>query len=290
MIGSLAVVALLMHAAGLAIEPLGRGILPYYLAATILVPLRLYGARWWPRHGPAIAAFSEYAGTFTLVALTGATAAYPIAGLTSGLHDAALQRIDMALGFDWLAWYRLVADHRALQWLGTAAYQSIYLSPAILLGRFAWAGQRGMAHRFLLTFWLAAVLTLALYALMPAVGPLTYLWRGPLPYVPESEQWQASLIPLLRAHLVHYVDLGHLRGIVSAPSFHTAAAVIYISAAWPHRELRGPVLAINIAMLLSTPVEGTHYLADMLIGAAVAMVAVLAMRLILPLEDIAAQD
>lgn len=275
----------MMYAAGLVIDPASHGILPYYVVAAVLIPLRLGAGRWIPRYGQAIADCAESYGAFMLIALTGATAAYPIAALTSGMHDAALQRIDAALGFDWLAWYRLVADHRPLQWLGLAAYRSIYLTPAILLGWFAWTGERAAAHRFLLTFWVAAILTLALYPLMPAIGPLSYLWHGPLPYLSESEQWQQSLIPALRAHQVHWVDLGHLRGIVSAPSFHTAAAVLYIAAAWPRRELRAPIVALNVAMLLSTPVEGTHYLADMLLGAAVAVVAILAMRVMLPAES-----
>ena len=155
--------------------------------------------------------------------------------------------------------------------MGLAAYQMIFVTPAILLGWYAWAGERAAAHRFLITFWLAALMTLMLYPLMTAVGPLSHLWSGPLPYLPESEEWQATLIPALRAHQVHYVDLAQLRGLVSAPSFHTAAAVIYIAAAWPRRELRGPLVAINVAMLLSTPVEGTHYLIDMILGAAVAV-------------------
>ena len=35
----------------------------------------------------------------------------------------------------------------------------------------------------------------------------------------------------------------------------------------------GRSLVINVAMLLSTPVEGTHYLADMIAGALVAIAA-----------------
>jgi len=58
--------------------------------------------------------------------------------------------------------------------------------------------------------------------------------------------------------------------------------VIYIRSAWRVRGLRWPVLALNVAMLLSTPVEGTHYLADMLIGALVAMAAILVLRRAMP--------
>jgi len=42
--------------------------------------------------------------------------------------------------------------------------------------------------------------------------------------------------------------------------------------------LRAPLVAVNAAMLLSTPVEGTHYLIDMILGAVVAVVAIVAVR------------
>ncbi len=147
------------------------------------------------------------------------------------------------------------------------------MSPAILLGYFAWTGHRASARGFIAAFWLAAVLSLSLFPFLPAEGPLAFLWRGPIPYMPESALYQMSLIPELRRHGISHVDLGALRGLVSAPSFHTASAILYVAAAWPFRRLRWPLLVINIAMLLSTPVEGTHYLTDMIAGALVAIAA-----------------
>lgn len=278
----LALTALLLHAAGLSIAPTSAGNLPYAVCGGLALAVRLTAARLPWRRGRAIADIAEFYALFTLIALIGAVASYPIAALTRGFHDAGLQRIDAALGFDWLAWYRAVAAHPVLQTLGLGAYRSIYLTPAILLGHAAWQGERVAAQRFLATFWLTAAATLILYAFMPAVGPFSYLWHGPIPYMPESEQWQQGLIPALRDHRVRIIDLAHLRGLVSAPSFHTAAAVIYIQSAWRVRGLRWPVLALNVAMLLSTPVEGTHYLVDMLIGALVAMAAILVLRRAMP--------
>ena len=260
---------LLMRMAGLAIEPASGGNLPYLVCGAAALLTRVYAGRMPGRLGRALADGAEYYALFTLIALAGAVTSYPIAGLTRGFHDSGLQRIDHALGFDWLAWYRTVAAHPWLQTWGLAAYRSIYLSPAILLGHATWTGDRTAARRFLAVFGMTAAATLALYAFMPAVGPFSYLWHGPIPYMPESEQWQQGLIPALRDHEVRVIDLAHLRGLVSAPSFHTAAALLYIRAAWPIPRLRWPLLALNVAMLLSTPVEGTHYLADMLIGAAV---------------------
>jgi membrane-associated phospholipid phosphatase len=131
---------------------------------------------------------------------------------------------------------------------------------------------------FIASFWLAAVATLLLFTLAPAQGPLAYLWHGRIPYMPQSALYQAQVIPLLRHHAVHEVAVTSLHGLVCAPSFHTVSAVLYIIAAWPIRKLRWPLLALNLAMLLATPVEGTHYLTDMIVGALVAIAASLAVH------------
>ncbi len=219
---------------------------------------------------------SEYVGLFAAASLIGAVASYPDAAQSSGFADAALARIDRTLHFDWIGWYEMVAAHPLLQWAGAIVYQNIFLSPAILLAHYALAGRKAAARRFLLAFWLGAMLTLALYPHLVALGPLATLWHGPIPYMPTSALYQLELIPVLRAHTLDVVDVGALRGLVCAPSFHTSCAVIYAAFAWRERALRWPLGALNGAMLLATPIEGTHYLADMILGAMVAATAVAA--------------
>ena len=138
-------------------------------------------------------------------------------------------------------------------------------------------GRRAEARLFIAAFWLAAILALLAFELVPAVGPLAFLYHRHIGYMPASALYQAELIPLLRHHAVHEIDMGALHGLVCAPSFHTTSAVLYIWAAWPIRRLRWPVALTNVAMLLATPVEGTHYFADMIAGAAVALLALTAM-------------
>jgi hypothetical protein len=263
----------LMHRAELRIDPRQLGNVPFYVVGVVLMGLRLWLPRSaWP-HAAVATRFVEYIGLFTFITLIAAALSYPVTALTHGYADVPLQAVDEALGFDWLRWYRLVAEHPVLQLLGTIAYRSIYVTPIVLLWHAARAGDQDRAYRFMTVFWVAAMMTLAVFTLMPAVGPFSHLWHGAIPYMPESEQWQSGLIPALREHAVRVVDLGQIRGIVSAPSFHTVAAVLYIVAAWRIEALRWPVLAVNAAMLLSTPVEGTHYLIDMILGAFVALAA-----------------
>ena len=252
---------------------------PGVALGTMLV-CALAGLRVWARDADdgtrrALRDFAEDALLIIGIALLGVLASYPLAAGSHGFVDATLVQWDARLHFDWIAWYREVSAHPVLQRLGGAAYASIYVSPFVVLGWFAWAGQRFAARRFLLAFWLAEVLTLLLFRQFPAEGPLAFLWRGPIPYMPTSALYQHQLIPVLRLHRVDGIDMGALRGLVCAPSFHTASAVLYMWAAWPVAWLRRVVVPLNCAMLLATPIEGTHYLSDMIAGAVVAGCAIL---------------
>lgn len=255
------------------VSPLAAGTAAICIAGGVIVAVRTLfrdAEAGWQR---VARDFSEYAGLFSAICLMGAMASYPIATVNHGFADARLAAIDQALRFNWLAWYALVAAHPALQLLGRSVYDSIFVTPAILFGYFAITGRQAEARRFILSFWLAAVLTLALFSFMPAQGPLAFLWHGPVPYMPISALYQAELIPALRLHAVHSIDPGQLRGLVCAPSFHAASAALYIATAWIARPLRWPLIALNGAMLLATPVEGTHYFTDLIGGVLVALVA-----------------
>lgn len=252
-----------------------------YGAMTLLAPLLALGA-WRLGHARArldehrqLADFCGFVAAFSAVSLIGVLSSYPAAAETTGFSDPQLARVDQMLHFDWIWWYQAVSSSYTLQWLGSAIYAAIYVSPLLILAHYARVEDRHSAHQFILTFWLAALLTLMLFPLFPAEGPLAFLWHGPIPYMPTSALYQEQLIPALRAHQVTHIDLGALRGLVCAPSFHSAAAVIYIATAWRIPRLRWPIGLLNLAMLAATPVEGTHYLTDMIVGGLVAICALL---------------
>jgi hypothetical protein len=272
---SLALLAGMMQRAGVVFDVGAPINLPFYAALAILAAVRWHWRRPSSHMTRAARDMAEYATLFMAISLIGATASYPVAAFSHGFADAALQRADATLRFDWLAWYRFTAAHASVQFASRLAYAMIYVSPAILLGYFALAGRAREARDFLAAVGLAAVITLVAFRFMPAVGPFAYLWHGPISYLPVSDLWQPQLIPELRQHVAPPVDFGHLVGLVSAPSFHAAAAVLLIIFALPTpRIVRAVLLFVNAAMLLATPVEGTHYLTDMILGAAVAFAAI----------------
>lgn len=221
---------------------------------------------------------SEYFGVFVALTLFGIVASYALAAQSVGYADDWLARMDAALGFDWNAWYSFFVAHPVARIAGRIAYGNIYVSPAVLLAYFAFSGQKRQARMFTAAFWLAVVLTLVAFVLIPAQGPLAAGWHGPIPYMPSSALYQAELIPQLRSHGLSEIHVEALQGVVCAPSFHAASGILFIAAAWRAGPLRWPLFAANILMLISTPVEGTHYLVDILMGAAVALVAIGATR------------
>ena len=69
-----------------------------------------------------------------------------------------------------------------------------------------------------------------------------------------------------------------MAGLITFPSFHAAGAVLL---AWGFRSvplLGIPFVALNIAMLATIPVIGSHYFVDVIGGIAVAALAIAGSR------------
>ncbi len=282
LIASTFIVALLIHGAGLSIDPLAPATLNFTAAFAALALIRFGYRRPSSISTRIIHDIAEYIGLLMAISLLGTIASYPVASYSDGFYDRFLYRSDVALHFHWLSWYQMVAAHPLIQLLSRAAYSMIYVSPVILLGYLAMTHQRREAQNFLAAIWVSAVVTLIAFRFAPAVGPFAYLWHGPIPYLPISDLWQPELIPKLREHVMPIVDLGHLVGLVSVPSFHAATGVLLLIFAARQPTIRAPLVIANVAMLAATPVEGTHYLTDVILGAVVACMSLWLVCLVLP--------
>lgn len=219
--------------------------------------------------------FLEGVSLFAVVSLLGAIASYPLAAGRHRLVDARLEGMDLAMHFHWLSLYEWVVGHAWLQMPERAAYLSIFVIPALLIGCFAWTGRRAESRAFIAAFWVAVIITLGLFPFFPAAGPLATLWHGSAPYMPLSALYQQKVIEALRHQEIRNLDLGALHGLVCAPSFHAESAVIYLATARRIDVIRWPIAGLSALMLLATPIEGTHYLADIIGGVAVACLALL---------------
>jgi membrane-associated phospholipid phosphatase len=205
-----------------------------------------------------------------------ATAAFGILSylsMTTGrpLVDAELNAADRALGFNWLAGFGWLEAHPAASKMlafvyNSLIYQGLYFG--VLFGLME--KKRELKDMFWIVF-VAGVLTSAGAALFPAYGP----------FVTFGEQSHGGFLSdMMRLHAGHnlHFALTNLTGVVSFPSFHTTMALVY---AYGYRRT-GPIgwgiALLNVAMLVSIPFFGGHYLVDMIAGAGVALASIAAVR------------
>ncbi|WP_181700819.1 phosphatase PAP2 family protein [Chthonobacter albigriseus] len=253
--------------------------IPALATAAALTGAVVYG-RWRPDERLATACM----GTAQLVAFTaaGAPLSYIAASAGLPLQDDVFAAIDAALGFDWVWLFQVMDRWSALQPLFSVPYGSMLPQIAVMTLALGFFGRHLELRLFLLAFALAALSTVAASAVVPAVGP-------PLHYNIEAlglalktatgTQHVAVFEGLRDGSIRTLVGLG-TEGLICMPSLHAASAVLLMRAGLVLPVLRWPFVAINALMLFSTVIEGSHYLADVLAGVALAFAAERAARAI----------
>lgn len=129
--------------------------------------------------------------------------------------------------------------------------------------------------------------TAVIAGILPALGAYEYFGltadMHPSIALEDPAHW-VEVINYLRHATFEIPYEGTISGLVTFPSYHTTAAFIYIYCAWRIAILRWLTLAINLCMLVSTPIYGSHYLMDMIGGGLVARAIILALRGVYGLE------
>ena len=238
--------------------------------------LRRSGRRGWRACGET----ARYLETLAVLCLAGSVTSYAAAAASHGFVDPMLARLDQEIGFNWSGLYHFVAAHPNVQAISRFVYRSIYLSPILLFGYFAWTGRVVDARRLLFALWLALNGCVLGMWLAPAMGAFVFLHDAVALYRPIYSDEMFRTIVALRAHAIPVDDFGIRQGLISIPSFHAAYALLYMGASWRLRRLRWAILPLNAVMLVATPIEGSHYLADLVAGAALALAAAGVTRLV----------
>ena len=213
---------------------------------------------------------------FAYVSLFATFLSFAGAALALPLRDAELTALDQAFGFDWRAAVAWVQERPRLRYVLRWSYGSIVWQPLAALCLLALVRQHRRAQEFIAA-WLVAILAcIALSTIVPAQSPYGHLRLATVGDTPMSAVVPRALVVFegLRAGSLRELLAFDLEGIVTFPSFHALAGVLLAWAFWGVPWLRWPMLAINLAMIASTPVVGSHYLVDVVAGVAIAPLAV----------------
>ncbi|PID36190.1 MAG: hypothetical protein CR993_06640 [Rhodobacterales bacterium] len=191
------------------------------------------------------------------------------------LADEPLARADVMLGLPWLAYFEWVHDHPtlhpAMQW---AYYWSDLAVLGIILG-LALVRQQTRMKAFIEAFVICSLVSIAIGAFFPARAAVDYLIGDVSAYTNFDHVpgvYHLKALEELRAPFgAILIGDGHLAGMTTFPSLHTAIGVLVVLASLGTR-LWVPALAFAVVMIPATPVWGGHYFVDLIGGAAVAVV------------------
>lgn len=184
----------------------------------------------------------------------------------ASLADATFARLD-AYVFQTRNIVTWMRAHPALNIASVLVYGSVYCLVG-LTGLAPLLGYRDAGRRFVLGGMIGLLLTIAGFALLPAVGPWTV--EGYRPTIDQRAVEKALLA--MKAHAIQY-PAASATGIVGFPSFHTVLAILSAYAIWPIRSIRWPGTILAVGICVSTLTTGWHYGVDVVAGAAVALVA-----------------
>jgi membrane-associated phospholipid phosphatase len=189
------------------------------------------------------------------------TLSYLCVSTNAPLVDNSLVRFDRALGFDWPVLYRWVQSHPHVQRILALAYESgrwQLLAIPLILGV---SGRRADLSDFFFLLVLSSILLLIISTPFPATSAFVH-FKIADPNAVSS----VSDFAVLRDGTMRTFDLTKTQGLVSMPSFHTALAILFTYALRRVRLLFWVAVALNATMIVSTPTQGGHYLADVMAG------------------------
>jgi membrane-associated phospholipid phosphatase len=243
--------------------------IPGGAVAAMLLVVWFYRTR---RPEERIASAVEGTAQLAAFAAVGAPLSYLAARFALPLQDHLFDGIDKALGFDWSALLAWMNAHRGVHAILNAAYMSFAPQATITVCVLAFSGRVIRLRVFLLGFVLTALATIAISAVLPAQGVWTHygLRVDAASILPiSSTSW--PVFQGLRDGSLLQLKAAGSEGIITFPSLHAALGLIFAFALWPVPVLRWFSLALNMMMIVATPIDGSHYLIDVIVGLLIAV-------------------
>jgi hypothetical protein len=234
-----------------------------------------------PRLALALVGTAIFTG-FTAVSSVFIFALFPLA---NPLIDPTLLRIDQVLGYDWPGLIAWLAQHPGLSSALAIVYHSSLPQILLTIVVLAALSRDVMLHRFLLVGIVTLILAVAIWWVIPSVGPSAFQ------PIPEADRLATGLYysPAYGEFLRTLVEIGPHRispevitGVVAFPSYHMIMALMVV---WFTRGTVAflPAALVNTAMVPATLSHGGHHLVDLVGGLAVFALGVwIANRLIRP--------
>jgi membrane-associated phospholipid phosphatase len=191
------------------------------------------------------------------------------------LRDRDIIWIDRHLGVDWLQVMGSLDGSPQLLGVLNGAYATFtaqLVGAALIL---VIAGRMRELDRFFIIFACASISAEAFSVLVPTLGPIWALAdHTRFANLPTLGRTTAEIVVALRDKTLGTIDFEAVNGIISFPSMHAAVAIIVPYTLCWNRWIFAPVAALDAVMLASAVPSGNHYVADVIAGVAVGVLAI----------------
>ena len=193
--------------------------------------------------------------------------------------DERLAHIDRLLGFDWPAMMTAMAAHPLLNEIFKLAYNSVLPQIALALVLLGWTKQGVAIYRLCLATAFGALLVIAIWTFFPSFGAVA-VYSLPDTVAAHLDvaldgHYGQELTRML-AQGPGFISPANMKGLVGFPSYHVVLALLV---SWSMRRIkfwRWVLLALNIVVVIATPIQGGHHWIDVFAGFPVAALVVLA--------------
>jgi membrane-associated phospholipid phosphatase len=203
---------------------------------------------------------------------------FGLAAQSGPFADDLLSSWDRSIGFDWMAYFEFSRQYSAPLLF---AYRSFNWQPAVVVIALVLTAREDRLWTVITASFLACLLCAAVFAFVPAQAPFHHYGITFAEFPERRTQMGWTFLNVLNDIRAGEREISPslFTGMISFPSYHSAAAVMFAWALWPTK-LRWPAVVLNTGLLASTPTMGNHYLVDVIAGIAVGALAIISASLV----------
>lgn len=258
-----------------------RGVLPLTVAC-----VTLWSVAYYYRQVRVVEKFADMCITLSQVLLfsaVGIVLSYLAARTNAPLWDDTFVRWDKALGFDWMAAMELVDESPLAVDILFVAYGSLIPQIVFVVCALGFMQKLADLRTVMLAAMLCGSVCIVFSAFMPAVAyPIHY---GITPTSFDNVVPWAGFIKLgdfmkLRDGTIAHLDFASMQGLITFPSYHAGLSAVTFWGFWRTGKawLQVPGMTLAFLTIVSTPIDGGHYLVDVIAGIAVTIACLFAAR------------
>ncbi len=240
------------------------------LAFAAMVTIAVVYGRW--RDAPRLARAAAMTADLIGFALVLGTLSYVAVAMNNPSAASTIAAMDHFIGFNWMDYSPVLTSNFPMMervlWL---AYSSMVPQLGILVLLFAVLNRHEWMRILVNGFCLMALVAIFISWLLPAVDADVHF--GTLVVAKNEAGWSTPMVRVehflnLRDRFLTQIPVMDSTGLVTFPSFHTMSGVLFAVCFAQFRWAKWPAVVLNGLLIAATPVEGGHYLSDVLAGLA----------------------